>query len=115
MKLCYDKKSKDPTYFVQHGYRYGSKTTTKNIYRIGKHSELLAQGHEDPLEYAKQVVSKYNEEFLSNKVNMQLTIDFDQKLIASNNIASDSTLLNIGYFFLQSISVLNVEILLQQF
>ena len=103
MKLCYDKKSKDPTYFVQHGYRYGSKTTTKNIYRIGKHSELLAQGHEDPLEYAKQVVSKYNEEFLSNKVNMQLTIDFDQKLIASNNIASDSTLLNIGYFFLQSI------------
>ena len=103
MKLCYDKKSKDPTYFVQHGYRYGSKTTTKNIYRIGKHSELLAQGHEDPLEYAKQVVSRYNEEFLSNKVNMQLTIDFDQKLIASNNIASDSTLLNIGYFFLQSI------------
>ena len=47
MKLCYndkfwyDKKSKDPTYFVQIGIRNGKKTTTNNIVRIGKHSELL--------------------------------------------------------------------------
>ena len=41
MKLCYDRKSKDPTYFVQVGIRNGKKVTTKNIERIGKHSELL--------------------------------------------------------------------------
>ena len=29
MKLWYDRKSKDPTYFVQKGYRNGKKTTTK--------------------------------------------------------------------------------------
>ena len=41
MKLNYDRKSKDPTYFIQIGIRNGKKTTTKNIKRIGKHSELL--------------------------------------------------------------------------
>lgn len=29
MKLWYDRKSKDPTYFVQLGIRNGKKTTTK--------------------------------------------------------------------------------------
>ena len=41
MKLWYDRKSKDPAYFIQMGIRNGKKTTTKNIARIGKHSELL--------------------------------------------------------------------------
>ena len=31
MKLYYDRKSKDPTYFIQQGYRNGSKTSTRNI------------------------------------------------------------------------------------
>ena len=52
MKLNYDKKSKDPTYFIQKGYRNGKKTTTKNIARIGKHSELL-KITDDPLAYAR--------------------------------------------------------------
>lgn len=42
MKLYYDKKSKNPTYFIQEGIRNGKKTTTRNVKRIGKHSELLA-------------------------------------------------------------------------
>ena len=41
MKLNYDRKSKDPTYFIQVGIRNGKKVTTKNVERIGKHSELL--------------------------------------------------------------------------
>ena len=61
MKLNYDRKSKDPTYFVQLGIRNGKKTTTKNIARIGKHSELL-KITDDPLAYAKEQVKKYNEE-----------------------------------------------------
>ena len=58
MKLWYDRKSKDPMYFVQVGIRNGKKVTTKNVERIGKHSELLKQGHLDPLVYAKEYVKK---------------------------------------------------------
>ena len=49
MKLNYDRKSKDPTYFIQIGFRNGKKTSTRNVARIGKHSELLARGIADPL------------------------------------------------------------------
>lgn len=62
MKLNYDRKSKDPTYFVQMGIRNGKKTTTKNVAHIGKHSELL-KITDDPLAYAKEQVKKYNEEY----------------------------------------------------
>ena len=34
MKLYYDKRSKDPTYFIQMGVRNGNKTTTKNVKRM---------------------------------------------------------------------------------
>ena len=61
MKLWYDKKSKDPTYFIQRGIRNEKKTTTKNVVRIGKHSELL-KTTTDPLDYAKKEVQRYNEE-----------------------------------------------------
>lgn len=103
MKLWYDRKSKDPTYFVQKGYRNGVKTTTKNIARIGKHSELL-QITDDPLVYAKMQVEKYNEEEKeNNKVAMEVTIDFAEKIKADNSLVSNSTNLNIGYFFLQKL------------
>lgn len=110
MKLNYDKKSKDPSYFVQQGIRNGKKVTTKNIFKIGKHSELLAQGHADPLAYAKQVVAEYNEKMKSEKVDLEITIDFNKKLIPTENIISNSTYVNIGYFFLQNIySKLNIK------
>ena len=59
MKLNYDKKSKNPTYFIQEGIRNGKKTTTRNVHRIGKHLELLAITS-DPLAYAKNQVVEYN-------------------------------------------------------
>lgn len=58
MKLNYDKKSNDPTYFIQQGFRNGKKTSTRNVCRIGKHSELLAMGIENPLEYARSRLPK---------------------------------------------------------
>ena len=110
MKIWYDRKSKDPSYFVQQGIRNGKKVTTKNIFKIGKHSELLAQGHQDPLAYAKEVVEEYNKKMKSEKVDLEITIDFNKKLIPSENVSSKSTLLNIGYFFLQDIySKLNLK------
>lgn len=102
MKLNYDKKSKDPTYFVQKGYRNGNKTTTKNIVRIGKHSELL-KITDDPLAYAKEQVAKYNDEEKNGKVTMEVKIDFAEKIKLSNDLVSSSTNLNIGYLFLQQL------------
>lgn len=99
MKLCYDRKSKDPTYFIQQGFRNGQKTSTRNVKRIGKHSELLAIT-DDPLAYAKEQVAKYNEEIKNAKVSMDLPIDFDRKVKASDNVVSASTLKNIGYYCL---------------
>ena len=80
MKLWFDRKSKDPTYFIQQGFRNGKKTSTRNVKRIGKHSELLAIT-DDPLAYAKEQVAKY----------------------ASDDVVSASALRNIGYYYLQHI------------
>lgn len=103
MKLNYDRKSKDPTYFIQIGFRNGKKTSTRNIARIGRHSELLARGIADPLAYAKQKVAEANEQQKSGKVSMELPVDFTEKLRSSNALASSSSSLGIGYFFLQAV------------
>lgn len=103
MKLWYDRKSKDPTYFVQLGVRNGKKTTTKNIARIGRHSELL-KITDDPLAYAKEQVRLFNEEAEKNKtLPLELRINFSEKIKATDAVASSSTLLNIGYLFLQQL------------
>ena len=103
MKLNYDKKSSDPTYFIQQGFRNGKKTSTRNVCRIGKHSELLAMGIENPLEYAREQVAKANEEYKNGKVDLTVHVDFDEKVASSGNVVSESTLKGIGYFFLQAI------------
>ena len=102
MKLYYDKRAKDPIYYVQQGFRNGKKTTTKNIERIGKHSELL-KVTDDPLAYAKERIAKLNDEMKNNKVTMEVKIDFNEKIKSSSDIVSSSNGLNIGYFILQKI------------
>ena len=102
MKLNYDKNSKDPTYFIQQGFRNGKKTSTRNVKRIGKHSELLAIT-DDPLAHAKEQVAKFNEKVKKAKVSMDLSIDFDKKVRASSDVVSASALRNIGYYYLQHI------------
>ena len=102
MKLNYDRKSKDPTYFIQVGIRNGKKVTTKNVERIGKHSELL-KITDDPLEYAKQRVKEYNENIKSSKVEYNITVNFDDKVINQGNTVSKSTCKNTGYFYLKEL------------
>ena len=102
MKLYYDKRAKDPIYYAQQGYRNGKKTTTKNVAKIGKHSELLKITG-DPLAYAKEQILKYTNELKNSKVSMEVVIDFDEKIKASNDLVSSSNQLNIGYFILQKI------------
>ena len=94
MKLWYDKKSKDPNYFIQMGIRNGKKTTTKNVARIGRHSELL-KITDDPLAYAKEQVKKYNEEYqIQNRMSLEIKVDFAEKIKAANAANSKSTLFN---------------------
>jgi hypothetical protein len=102
MKLYYDKRAKDPIYYVQIGYRNGKKTTTKNVAKIGKHSELL-RITDDPLAYARKEIEKRNSEAGGNKLSMELKIDFDERLTSGDAVSSPSNLVNVGYFILQSI------------
>ena len=102
MKLYYDKRLKDPTYYIQQGFRNGKKTTTKNIKRLGKHSELLLIT-DNPLEYAKNEVKKMNEEYRSGRSEFIVTMDFNEKIPSTDSPCSNSTSLNIGYLYLKDI------------
>ena len=102
MKLYYDKRSKNPTYFIQQGIRNGKKTTTRNVKVIGKHNDLLAIT-DDPLAYAKEQVRLFNEEYASHKVTLNISIDFDKKVPFCDQKVSSYLSLNVGYFFLQTI------------
>lgn len=102
MKLYYDKRLKDPTYYIQQGFRNGKKTTTKNIKRLGKHSELLLIT-DDPLEYAKNEVKKMNEEYRSGRSEFIVAMDFNERIPSTDSPCSNSTSLNIGYLYLKDI------------
>lgn len=100
MKLYFDKRLKDPTYYGQQGIRNGKKVTSKNIKNFGKHSELL-KITDDPEAYVREEIRKWNEQYRIGKVSYDLKVDFNERVPASDGEASASTALNIGYFFLQ--------------
>ena len=102
MKLYFDKRLKDPTYYGQQGFRNGKKVTSKNLINFGKHSELL-KITDDPEAYVREEIRKWNEEYRSGKVEYTLSADFNQRVPHTNDPASSSTWLNIGYFFLQEL------------
>ena len=101
MKLFYNKNSKDPIYYAQQGIRDGTKTTTRNVRKFGKHSELL-KITDDPLAYVKEELRKMNEEYRVGKVDFAISADFNERVKHSSDTASSSNWLNIGYFFLQA-------------
>ena len=69
MKLYFDKRLKDPTYYGQQGFRNGKKVTSKNIIKFGKHSELL-KITDDPEAYVREEIRKWNEEYGPEKWNI---------------------------------------------
>ena len=96
-------KIKKPYLFYPAGISKRKKTTTKNIARIGKHSELLAVT-DDPLAYAKEQVAAYNEKARNNnKVTVEVEFDFSEKLKSNSSLVSSSSILNVGYFYLQQV------------
>lgn len=100
MKLYFDKRLSDPTYYAQIGIRNGKKVTSKNVKKFGKHSELL-QITDDPLAYVKEEIRKMNEEYRTGKVEYSLTADFNERVRHTDAMASSRNDLNIGYLFLQ--------------
>lgn len=102
MKIYFDKRLKDPTYYAQQGIRNGKKTTTKNIKNFGKHSVLL-KITDDPEVYVREQIKKMNEDYRVGKVSFNLTADFNERVFRSDDESSTSNWLNIGYFFLQYI------------
>ena len=100
MKLFYNKNSKDPIYYAQVGIRNGKKVTTRNVKRFGKHSELL-KITDDPLSYVKAEIRKMNEEYRVGKVEYTISTNYNERVEQTDDEASTSTELNIGYFFLQ--------------
>lgn len=114
MKLYFDKRLKDPTYYAQQGIRNGKKTTTKNVKNFGKHSELL-NITDDPEAYVRDEIIKMNEEYRVGRVSFHLNADFNEKVKHSTNDSSASTWVNIGYFILQYIMKdLNLKTFFQQ-
>lgn len=102
MKLYYDKRIKDPTYYAQQGIRNGKKTTTRNVKNFGKHSELL-KITDDPEAYVREEIRKMNEEYRVGRVAFNLTANFNEKVKHTDDESSASTWVNIGYFILQDI------------
>lgn len=102
MKLNYATNAKDPVYRIAKSVRVNGVIKTVIVKEIGRHSEL-AKTHDDPLAYAKQEVAKYNEMLKSQKVPITMEIDFNEKLKDQNLEYSKSTVVNIGYFFLQCV------------
>lgn len=102
MKLYFDKRLNDPTYYAQQGIRNGKKTTTKNVKNFGKHSELL-KITDSPETYVREEIKKMNEEYRVGRVTINLTADFNEKVKRTDDESSASSWVNIGYFFLQDI------------
>ena len=96
MKLFYNKNSKDPIYYAQIGIRNGKKVTTRNVKRFGKHSELL-EITDDPLSYVKEEIRKMNEEYRVGKVEYTISTNYNERVEQTDDEASSSTGLNIGY------------------
>jgi transposase len=104
MKLSYNKKSSDPIYYVQEAYRNGKKVSSKNVGKIGKHSELL-KITDDPLAYAREHIAKLNagREKINRKVTLEMVLDLNQRIKSSGEPISTSNRLNIGYLVLQKL------------
>ena len=102
MKLYYDKRLSDPTYYAQQGVRNGKKTTTRNVRNFGKHSELL-KITDDPIAYVKAEIEKMNSEYRSGRLQFELKCDFNERVTRTERESSRSTAVNAGYFFLQNI------------
>ena len=103
MYLVYDKNSKDPIYYIQTGIRLNkTKTTTRTIERVGKHSELLLE-HADPLAYAIERVNTLKKQLNESTLTVETEIDFNKPLPPNHNNVPSDYVINVGCLYIRSV------------
>ena len=103
MYLVYDKNSKDPIYYIQTGIRLNkTKTTTRTIERVGKHSELLLE-HADPLAYAIERVNTLKKQLNESTLTVETEIDFNKPLPPNHNNIPSDYVINVGCLYIRSV------------
>lgn len=102
MKLQITKSKNSIVYYVATTKRFGNKTRTVNFEKIGTHNDLLKQGIEDPLAYAKQRVETINKEIKENIFTINQTIDLRNPL-EINDVSSKSIAKNIGWMYIHKL------------
>ena len=104
MKLDIGGNRKNPIYYLARSQRIDGKVRTIRIKTIGKHNELLAQGHGDPLAHAKEAVRRENERLKADNVlSFGKTVDFSEELEKTGSVDSKSTAKNVGYSYLNEV------------
>ena len=102
MHLSISKSKNKIFYYVISSFREGDKVTSKRILKIGEHSELLAQGIQDPLAFANEVVEQMKIEEKNNILTITKKYDFSQ-LLEAHSISSTDTSKNIGWLYLDNL------------
>ncbi len=93
-------KNGDYIYYLAHSVRKGKKVTTVNLSSLGKHSELLAK-YDDPYTELKRIVKQMTLDKLLE--DDQFKIKISKENLEANKKISQSNLLNIGHFYLNSV------------
>lgn len=102
LTINHNKKNGETYYYAQVNITRDGKNSTQTISVIGKHSDLL-KITPDPEKYAKEIVQELDEKYRAEHGMLELKVDFDTPLEELKSVASQSTNLNVGYFFLQYI------------
>ncbi len=102
MKLYFDKRSEDPTYYARESFWDGKKRITRNVRNFGKHSELL-KITDDPEAYVREEIREMNEVTPQGKDPNKITIYLDDHLDVDRKVGNEPVCINIGYFILQFI------------
>ena len=100
LTINHNKKNGETYYYAQINTTKNGRNSTQTVSVIGKHSEML-MFTPDPEKYAAKIVKELDEKYREEKGTIELKLDFDKPLDELNSVESQSTSLNVGYFFLQ--------------
>lgn len=101
-KMTITKSKNNIFYYAQISIRNGQKVSSHTVKRFGSHKELL-KITADPKAYVEAEIAKMNQEYKTEHVKEEITIDYGQKIESNGNVISPSTSMNTGYFFIQAI------------
>lgn len=108
MKLDIVKGKYDTFYYMAKTVRQAGKIKTIRVEKLGKHSELI-KIHEDPVAHLRRYVQQKTDEETKGVFSVEVTHQLGKTLTSSDRV-SQTNLLNIGHFYLNSLyKQLNVD------